>query len=47
MTNKITKWFKRRKELKELEKKIDEKVEKEGMYYMLEPNYPLKKGWGV
>ena len=31
---KIKQWLKRRRELKELEKKIDEKIKKEGMFYM-------------
>ena len=36
---KIKQWWKRRKELKQLEKELDEKIKKEGMYYMFRPPY--------
>jgi len=31
---KIKQWLKRRRELKELKKKLNEKIKKEGMFYM-------------
>ncbi len=39
---KIKNYFKRRKELKKLEKEIDKKIENEGMFYMFSDKY----GWG-
>jgi len=35
---KLKQWWKRRKELKKLQKEIDEKIKKEGMYYMFKKN---------
>lgn len=40
--NKIINWWKRRKDLKRLEKEIDKKIEKEGMFYM----FKNKEGYG-
>jgi len=36
-------WWKRRKELKKLEKAIDRKINEEGMYYMFKDSYMNRK----
>ena len=37
--NKIKQWWKRRRELKQLEKSCNEKIKKDGMDYMFRPPY--------
>jgi len=45
--NKIKQWWKRRRELKQLEKEIDKKIKKEGIYYMFKPPYVKNYGYNL